>query len=545
MVNLEKRDCFARICSIKIDDKTYKTPLMINFLEKNSLIKKIDFGKVPYILEKIDKNKFEILGPKSNYFTILTGFKLLKPKELVETVIKLKTINPSKPIYTPALATPKNVLILIYLGIDVVDNILPIIQAFLGIYMLPNGEFNIESLKELPCNCKVCNSLTINELLKLDYNERSLMIAKHNTAMLESQIKLAKELIRHENLRNVLEGQSRLDTYLSAILRLCDENKSFGKFYPRFKKSKAILFKDSFTRIEIRNFFKNALKFYNPKSKALLILPCTATKPYLISQTHKKLRKKVRILVNEIIVSSPLVVPREFELLYPAINYDVPVTGIWDDDEIKFVATKLHQFIEKGSFEKIIAHVEKGYKKVVECASEIGGFDVVFTSNGDLFSRSSIEKLKKELIPYNDANFELKKYIFEHMIKYQFSLDYKLQDFYIKGKYPDLKLFVNKVPFLRIDKNYGMLDVYEGFAKVLYNKKIYSVKIDDFEPKGTIFAKGILDADINIKPNDIIIFYNSFLMGVGRSYMSGKEIAAGLNGFAIKIKRKWLLDRKS
>lgn len=555
MVNIERKEGLARICKIEVDNITYETPLLLDFLDgKDSLkrfIKNIDFGKIPSVIERFPalyNSKFSVLKPVNDNIEVLTGFSALDPKDLAEILINIRVNNINKLIYIPAIATPKNALFLINLGVDILDNIIPIIKGYSGFYMLPTCEFKLDSMKELPCCCEVCSSYSVKDLINLDYAERSLALARHNTIMLESQIKLAKELIKEENLRNSLDGLSRLDPFNSVILRIYDESDATKKYYPRFKKSKVILFKDSYSRPEVKVFFERALEVYSPKTKALLILPCTATKPYLISKTHRKIREFVKISINEIIISSPLVVPRELELIYPAINYDVPVTGIWDEDEIRFVGTKLWQFIRKGNFEKIIAHVESGYKKVVEYASKIGGFDVIYTAEGGILSKQSLERLKREIEKYNDPNFDLRRNLIEHMIEYQFYIKIDLNDNYheISGKYPELKVFVEKngkkEMFLRIDTNYGMLDIYKEFAKILYNKKKFTVLIDEFDPKGTIFSKGVIKANENIKQNDLVVFFNSFLIGVGRALISGNEMNKKVDGFAIKVKRKWSIN---
>ena len=39
--------------------------------------------------------------------------------------------------------------------------------------------------------------------------------------------------------------------------------------------------------------------------------------------------------VHQVIVTAPLgLVPRELEEIWPAANYDIPVTGEWDADEL-------------------------------------------------------------------------------------------------------------------------------------------------------------------------------------------------------------------
>ena len=531
---LTKRDGCARIGKLKIGEREFETPLLIDFNKKAEFedILKLDFGFAPYVLKEIDVEKFEVLGSKENSISILTGLKSLNPKKIVEVFSSLKKL---KPVYVPALATPINLPILIYLGVDIVDNILPIVDAYNGVYYSNDSKFDFERLKHLPCCCPVCVK-GINTLKSADYKERSNLIALHNTYVMQAQIEQIKEMIRNDDLRNFVEARVKMEPDLTVILRLLDNINYCHEFNSKFKRS-MVKFNtiESFNRPEVKIFFERALEVYKPKTKTVLILPCTAKKPYLLSKTHSTIKSKCKIKVNEIIVSSPLVVPREFELLYPPINYDTPVTGYWSDEEISFVSKKLREFVDKGQFEHIIAHVEGGYKKVVEKA--LKGYDILFTCEDGVTSKKSLNNLKKAL---EDKNEDIRLYseIFKHMVKYQFDLEIEIKGMRIKGRYPDLELILDE-RILRIDKNYGMLDVYRLFAERLIEANRYTVEIDEFIPKGTIFAAGVRNSDEKIRSNDIVVFYNDQVFGVGRAVMSGMEMIESEGGIALLVKRKW------
>lgn len=548
-IALEKRDGCARIASLEVDGNQFKLPLMIDFLNRDQfepLIEKMDFGIAPYSLKNFDERRYEVLKSRDDNFIIATGLKVLPPRKLVEALIELRSRNYIKALYTPALATPQNIPLLIYLGVDIVDNILPIIEAYKGVYMLSDTSFQIESLKELPCSCPVCSKYTAQDLNSMEYEERSKLIAIHNTTVLETQLKLIKEQIKAENLRNFVEFRSKVSPELTVTLRVADENISFfQRFNAVFKRSMVLpTTSESFNRPEIVTFFERALKAYKPDGKTLLLLPCTARKPYSNSRTHRILRSCIGDLrgAREIIISSPLVVPREFELTYPAMNYDTPVTGYWSDEEISFVAERLANFISKGEFEKIIAHVEGGYRRVVEKASSIAGFDIVFTAEEDILSPDSIKKLRKELEESELEKFDLFYSIFQHMVRYQYGIELELENYRIRGKYPDLELFSGKARLMQIDMRYGMLDIDLPFARILLERGIYTVRIADFEPKGTIFAAGVLEADENIRPNDVVVFYNDSLFGVGIASMCGSEMVEAEKGYAIVVRKKSKFD---
>jgi len=286
---------------------------------------------------------------------------------------------------------------------------------------------------------------------------------------------------------------------------------------------------ESFNRPEVVNFLEKAVKAYKPKGKILLILPCSAKKLYSTSRSHTIIRSVVKRGIEEIIVSSPLVVPRVFELVYPAVNYDVPVTGHWSDDEIRYASKWLCEFLSKGEFEVVIAHVEGGYKRVVEATAKEMGLDVMWTAEKDITSAESLKRLKDVMDKIEVEKFDLYKAIFEHMLRYQFDVeDIDLKS--VKGRYPNLEFYADK-RLARVDVNYGCLDVDIELAKFLINRKSYFVEIDEFIPKGTIFAVGVKKADERLKPNDVVVFYNSQVIGVGRALMTGKEMTSCRHSF--------------
>lgn len=529
-VSVEKRDGAARIASM--GDHTL--PLIIDFLQKDEFefLQSIDFGMAPYSLSYMDDKRHQIMGSKDENVLVATGIKTLSPRQKVDALVSLRGKGWML-LYAPALATPQNVPLLVYLGVDVVDNILPITEGYNGVYMLSDTQLDVNSLKELPCNCPTCSSITANELRDLELKEKGELLALHNTTLLENQLSLVREHIRADNLRNFVEWRTKTDPELTAMLRFADEQHLSGSL---FKRSKALFTTLEFNRPEVTSFFERSIEAYRPQGKTLVILPCTAAKPYLKSRTHSTLRKRVNFKgVNEMIISSPLVSPREFELCYPVINYDTTVTGQWTGDEIGFVASKLASFISRGNFEKIIAHVDSTYRKIVEEATT--EIDVVYTGESGILNNSSIERLKEEIESSPQTRFSLYRSMFEHMSRYQFGMELD-GNYKVKGRYPHLGLYSGRERVMRMDVRYGMLDVDIPFASSLLEAGINTVRIDNFDPKGTIFAAGILEADSRIRPNDLVVFYNDNLFGVGLSHMFGKEMVDMHSGHAIKVRRK-------
>lgn len=524
----EKRDGFARTGKIEVGGRTYLTPVM---LEVDS-IPEWDFGAPP-ALKFIDGVLYDRLRAENEDVEILPSLHLLSPRQLVQVFEDLTERGVfRRPLYAAASALPSNVSLLIYLGVDIVDNVLAISKAYNGFYFLGELEVEISRLKELPCNCIHCRRRVVDEVSNLHET-----IARHNTEMLKMEVEKCRRLILEEELRNYVEAKVKLNPEFTATLRLSDSLRNH-KLFPRFRKSRCnFSAAESSSRFEVKYFLERVLECYEPFSDTVLLLPCTARKPYLISRTHRILRSRVKVNVNEIIISSPLVVPREFELLYPAVNYDTPVTGHWSEEEVSFVAGWLKNFIEKGGFSKVVAHVTGGYRKVVERIEKDLNAEVVYTAEGDALSEDSLNRLGKEMEGGNKV--DLYRKMMEHMLRYQFGIYW--EGGRVSGRYPELELLEGKKRLARVDTIYGMLDIYDDIARKLLNGGLYVVKIGDFDVKGTIFAGGVLEADERIRPNDIVVFYNDEIYGVGMASMGGGEMTGSEKGIAVRVKRKFRL----
>ncbi len=511
---MELRDGYSKVGVLEFEGKRYKTPAIIP-IEK---LKSLDSG-VSLKLKTIDPERFKILRKERELFVF--NVPPTSPEEFVKLLLDSFKLN--RVVYAPAIATAYNIPILAYLGIDVFDTALADILAETGVFMTDSGEILAESLKENFCCCKVCS----REGERVLSNKK--LLREHNLCIMESRVKLTRDLIRRGELRNFVESEVKHSPFYTAVLRLFDSH--CRNYFPRFRKSKAIFCsQESFSRPEVIYFLKRVSEVYTRKTDGVLVLPCSAKKPYLLSKTHSTIQnalKEVKVRVNEIIVSSPLVTPREFELCYPACNYDVAVTGSWGRDEVEFVSDWLAKLLD--GFEIAGGYVSGGYRKVLEKACEKAGTECKI-----------IEDLKgvKEFVEEYGKKIDLYKDMFRMVSTYQFGKDIveflegRKEKVKIKGKYPEIELITSK-RVARFDRK-GMIDVY---TPEFLKDSDYAVKIEDFKPRGTIFAAGIIKAEEAIKPGDVVGFFGDRWMGVGVARITGWEMENLEEGYAIDVKR--------
>lgn len=480
-------------------------------------------------------------------------------RRFLKTVIELRNqIPPDTALYAPNLTLPENIAMLVYFGIDVLDDTRAEIAAYSDIYLTAAGRFYLDSLIEFPCRCRVCAESTPVEIGKLPKIERAKFLSAHNRNALEAELSLVRERIRAGTLREYIEGQCRVRPWLTALLRLGDFEYSYlEERVPAFRQNQLLAdTSEALSRIEVARFAQRIQERYTPPELEILVLfPCAAKKPYSISQSHQKFilaLGKYRKFVHEVILTSPLgIVPRELELTYPAAHYDTAVTGHWDEEEKAWVSGCLEAYLSKHRYKAIVAHVEGAYREICERAASKLGIEIVYTATGSLASMEALSNLKKtvesicasESFSKKSLNAEEdKKNFIRAIAEYQFGEDAALLfseeagKLAVKGRFPKYQLFSGKKQLATLVPQYGMLALsLEGAERMLKSEK-YLVTIDDFLPRGSILAPGVIQADPGIRPNDEVIVLGKKALCVGRAVMSGKEMVKSSRGVAVDVR---------
>jgi archaeosine synthase len=480
-------------------------------------------------------------------------------RRFLETVIELKNhIPPDTALYAPNLALPENIAMLVYLGIDVMDDTRAEIAAYSDIYLTVTGSFHLESLTEFPCRCRMCASSTPAELRKLPKIERAKFLSAHNRDALEAELSLVRERIRAGNLREYIEGQCRVKPWLTALLRLADFEYSYlEEKTPVFRQNQLLAdTSEALSRVEVVRFARRVQERYTPPELEILVLfPCSARKPYSTSQSHQKFilaLGKYRKFVHEVILTSPLgIVPRELELTYPAAHYDTAVTGHWDEEEKAWVSGCLEAYLSKNRYKAVIAHVEGAYREICERVADKLGIEMIYTVAGNSVSGESLSNLKNtvesictaESFSKKSLNAEEEKKNFLRAIaEYQFRENASLLfseeagKLAVKGRFPKYQLFAGKKQLATLVPQYGMLALSLEGAELMLESEKYLVKIDDFLPRGSILAPGVNQADPGIRPNDEVIVIGKKALCVGRAVMSGEEMVKSSRGVAVDVR---------
>ncbi len=256
--------------------------------------------------------------------------------------------------------SPHFLPILAYLGFDAVSDFACVALADRGIIITPYGRSRPREGAQIPSN-------------------NDAILVQNQTTLKEVHSEICTRTA-HGTLRELVELSTHLDNSIAATLR------NFDTTQREFLAPQTRLNKDSPLQCtSVEAYFRPELELYRQRlrkrytipsyKKIVVLLPCSATKPYRESPSHRKVRETIRraagsrrFAIEELIMTSPLgMVPRALEDVYPASFYDVPVTGHWDETEVQISTDILADTLARCPTDvPVVALAEGGYLDVCQ-----------------------------------------------------------------------------------------------------------------------------------------------------------------------------------
>lgn len=563
-----ERDGLARIGVIDIDGKKHRTPVLAHVdtdrysAPDGSLRLKLSGeGEEGDLL--IDHSSFEgQRSPREKPTDLSPGFRrspyaeatpegslatieetaasLLDSKKFVDSILRLKQ-GPRmlKPAFCSVMGLPNRLAFLAYCGFDIFDSLPLIMAAENGGFLTGTGILDYSKIKDLPCSCPACASG------KRGPEE----LVEHNYRTAEIELRLVGHTISGGRLRELVESRIRSDPWLVQNLRLLDlEHYDLQELHTPIKGAPFHAgSKESLTRPEIVRWRRRLEQRYRKPAgtKVLLLIPCSARKPYSLSQSHVRFRQAIwssgkADIVHEVIVTSPLgLVPRELELFYPAQDYDIPVTGHWDLDEKRMAEDMVSWLVTTQKYDLIISHLADEREPVNSVLK-----DFVDTSLGHPGSKDSLKRLEDELRErVSDATTNRRRERdledMRSLCRFQFGQagESLCEGAKIVGRWPNLKILKGQEQLGMLTGDRGMISLTLEGAKVLARTGAYCVEIEDFKPKGNLFAVGVERASPEIRiGDDVAVVHNGDARAVGVAIMSPTEMELADRGEAVHIR---------
>jgi archaeosine synthase len=469
-----------------------------------------------------------------------TASSLLDSRKFVDSILRLKHGQRLlQPAFCSVMGLPNRLAFLSYCGFDVFDSLPLIMAAENGGFLTGIGMLDYGKIKDLPCSCPACASGRRGREELLQHNYRTADI----------ELRLVRHTISEGRLRELVESRIRSDPWLVQNLRLLDfEHYDLQEQHAPIRGAPFHAgSKESLTRPDIVRWRRRLeQRFKKPAgTKVLLLIPCSARKPYSLSQSHVRFRQAIwssgkADVVHEVIVTSPLgLVPRELELFYPAQDYDIPVTGHWDLDEKRMAEDMVSWLVSTQKYDLVISHLADEREPVNSVLK-----DFVDTSLGHPGSKESLKRLEDELrerVSDTTMNRSRARDLedMRSLCRFQFGQagETLCDDAKIVGRWPNLKILKGQDQLGMLTGDRGMISLTLEGAKVLARSGIYSVEIEDFKPKGNLFAVGVekMSPEIRIG-DDVAVVHKGDVRAVGIAMMSPAEMELAERGEAVHIR---------
>ncbi len=305
---------------------------------------------------------------------------------------------------------------------------------------------------------------------------------------------------------------------------------------------------------EFLNWERRLIEDYVPPQwkDILLLLPCSARKPYSSSRTHMRIAdglgdiRRWRDRVHRVVITSPLgAVPMELEELYPAAYYDLPVTGSWYPEEIDRTRRIVRSIVEKGPYREIISFHKEGMEFFGEELEGDTLYDLPFTDVHSM-SEDPMQALKEKLASLLEApgnasipsNCELAEQL--RLIEFTLGIDLSGMGglrYFRSRRGKEIRKGKTSLIDLRLGGPVPTSNASEMIWKRLSGEKRGKrVLIDEFVPRGTIFNQGVVRAEGGIHPGDIVfISSEGGYKGMGRALVPETIMNTQIKGPSVKV----------
>lgn len=501
-------------------------------------------------------------------------------RNILKVIFKIKKeLDNNLVLMVSGRIIPKFYPILIYLGIDLIDCSYLIYLSAENFYDTIEYLLPIYKIKYFPCPCTICKRNLKYNLTNKYSSEKTEQLTLHNIISAYTYMNKIKLYMRMEDFRGFIEKSSYDDMNIISILKVLD-NQYFNilKYEtPLNQTNKEINCHNasSYNRPDFQVFRERMIKRFTPESwtKLIIIIPCSAKKPYSESKSHKIFHGVIRKYPDfpdfqEIILTSPLgAIPRQLEDIYPVNSYDISVTGEWDNEEIIIASNMLISLLEK--FDEsipILCHVKDlGYFKIIENARSKIKNKIYFTevknkltSNESLLSLEEKIRELKDLYDQNDAIPENKNFLktltrkFFKIIDYQFGPNTGKKIFYNgiktwrnnRSHQIEISDLLTREKLGKFNLNSGQIELnLIGANRLLpLSENSNYIVFDGQKINGnTLFRPGIVSFSPNLVPKDITMIFDKNkekIIGLGSLVVGSNYIKNSKSGKIANVYEK-------
>lgn len=482
-----------------------------------------------------------------------SSFIMDDPSSVVKLFSGIKSSGPvHPPIYLPGSGGAKDIEALFYLGVEIFDNIRAVSSALEGDFFTMNGELQIREKKDRSlsdiCGCEAC--------VEGEDISRTEWLKKHNTEILRRRLQIAKKMLGLGRLREHVMGIISGDPVTMSIVRKMERGSVWDihsfTYSSKTLEQVPVTYRDDLFSPEFTLWRRRMAEDYTPleHKEILLLLPCSARKPYSGSRTHTNIISSLKSVrgwktaCQRMVLTSPLgIVPMELEELYPASRYDIPVSGDWFNEERSFINELSSAVMRKNGYKHIVSYHKDIEQFFPDGLPEDIKMDLVdvhsIAKEKDIRPDIALKQTLTDLIQTKPEMSAFENEVRETLNLIRFSLDIDLQydeRMAVKNTKVGRDLRIGKQPVFKL-KNGGPVPYLSG-AESIWDMEGQGkrIMIEDFTPKGILFNHGIDSIQGNIRPGDIVfVGSSSGLKAIGRAMLPGDVMRTGIRGPGVKI----------
>ena len=455
-------------------------------------------------------------------------------------------------LWAPRVALPHRIPLLTYLGVDLVDTTEAHLSAAHGVYLDPvlGARATPPSRAERVCDCPACSPETAGPL------------SVHATVAMRRALAESVGAARQGLLRELVESRLVSEPALAEMLRYADRDLRplLEERAPvAFSGSRNYVLLESHRRPEMERFRSRLLERYRPppSKTVLLLVPCSKTKPYRRSRSHRRFGAALEGLpalerVHIVSVSSPIgLVPRELEDVPPARHYDIPVTGDWEESERAIVRNALAHLRASGTYRSVIVHLDP--EEYSFLAPYLPASDRVrwtlndgrTTHNAAIASlRGAAEEAIARESPVPGGPLAVVREELEAIAGVQFGPEAARRLFLPPIRLSGRPWFQrvtdgrNDLATLREERGLFQLTVM-GARRLMPNPPL-AVEVHAGVPlEGDLFVPGVRSADDRIRAGDaVVLVRDGQLLGVGEAALPGRLMTELSRGLAVRVRHR-------
>ncbi len=462
--------------------------------------------------------------------------------EIVRIVLASKKhLPPDRPVHLFGCGHPMLFAQAALLGCDLFDSASYAKFAESGRMLFPTGTMHLDQLEELPCECPICSTTDVKELLKLDKPDRDLSLMSHNLHASAAEMRRVRQAIRDGKLFELAAARSvGHPTLLEAFSTMMRNSEQIVQSDP-LGKSASIMYTgpETLHRPEMVTFHSRVIERYPyHTTETVLLVPHLGDRPF--ADTLPKAVEEIRKRSNErlllIFVTPSGAIPWELEHVHPAQQCIFPQHF----GEIELVVTlqRIHEMLDNLTF-------KHGFWLTRDTATDKVGPDIQRQ-----YGLERIENLERiEEIPIDDnASWEKRK--LHALLAYQWDIDFsKMQDSqklqFVTSRSTGKIRYVkrnDKILFTLVPTTGLFTPTYEGGLELIqmnldarYRVAIKN-EVSEFVVKGkSALAKFVTHADPLLRAGEEVIVTDEqgSLLGVGRALLNGSEMRAFSRGVAV------------